>query len=123
MVLISVILEIQLTKALPLDNLRNMSIDLDSAASLLQQMGNKTRLEIVRLLVRAGQTGMPVGNIQDQLEIPGSTLSHHLSKLRSVGLVKQSRVATTLYCCVDYELLDEITSFLSDECCISENNQ
>lgn len=94
-----------------------MTLNIDKTATLLQQMGNKTRLEIVRLLVRAGSGGMPVGDIQLQLDIPGSTLSHHIAKLRGVGLVIQSRMSTTLYCSIDYAVIDGIISFLSDECC------
>ncbi len=95
-----------------------MALDIDRTASLLQQMGNKTRLEIVRLLVRAGPDGMAVGVIQHRLGIPGSTLSHHIAKLRGVKLVSQSRKSTTLYCCIDYDLLEKVVSFLSDECCV-----
>ena len=83
-----------------------MNPDIEKTAALLQQMGNKTRLEIVRLLVRAGPSGMPVGDIQTHLDVPGSTLSHHIAKLRGVGLVKQSRESTTLYCCVDYAVIE-----------------
>ncbi len=101
--------------------LATMTFDVDKTAQLLQQMGNKTRLEIVRLLVRAGPSGMPVGDIQSHLGIPASTLSHHIAKLRGVGLVQQSRESTTLYCCVDYGVIDGIISFLSDECCIGNS--
>jgi DNA-binding transcriptional ArsR family regulator len=78
-----------------------MKLDYDTAASLLSQLGNITRLKIVRELVRAGD----------------STLSHHLSHLRSVGLVRQEREATVLRCFVNYEYLEEIVSFLTEECC------
>ncbi len=95
-----------------------MTLDVTKTAGLLQQMGNSTRLEIVRLLVRAGPAGMPVGDIQTHLAIPASTLSHHIAKLCGVGLVRQSRESTTLYCCVDYSVIDGLIAFLSDECCI-----
>ncbi len=98
-----------------------MAFEIDKIAALLQQMGNSTRLEIVRLLVRAGPSGMPVGDIQAHLDIPASTLSHHVAKLCGVGLVIQTRESTTLYCCVDYAMIDGIISFLSDECCIANN--
>lgn len=94
-----------------------MSNQIENMAALLQQMGNTTRLEIVRLLVRAGPDGMPVGDIQAHLGIPGSTLSHHITKLRSVGLVSQSRESTTLLCRLDFSLIESLVSFLSDECC------
>ena len=95
-----------------------MALDIDKTAALLQQMGNKTRLEIVRLLVRAGPAGMPVGDIQAHLDIPGSTLSHHISKLCGVGLLSQSRESTTLFCRLDFGVIEALIAFLSDECCM-----
>ena len=97
-----------------------MKIDYDTAASLLSQLGNITRLKIVRELVRAGAGGMPVGEIRNILEIPNSTLSHHLSHLRNVGLVRQEREGTVLRCFVDYGNIDGIVSFLTEECCAAD---
>ena len=90
------------------------------AATLLSQLGNVTRLKIVRELVRAGHNGMPVGDIQRALGIPNSTLSHHLSHLRSAGLVSQQREGTVLRCLVDYSKIDGIVAFLTEECCAAE---
>jgi len=98
-----------------------MKMDLDTAALLLAQLGNTTRLKVVRLLVRAGREGLPVGEIQRTLEIPASTLSHHLNHLRGVGLIWQEREGTLLHCCVDYELIDAIVGFLTDECCVGHS--
>jgi len=89
----------------------------EDAAALLAELGNATRLEIVRLLVRAGPSGLPVGAIQRALGIPGSTLSHHLGHLRRVGLVRQERAGAVLNCFVDYRRLDAVVSFLTAECC------
>jgi DNA-binding transcriptional ArsR family regulator len=97
-----------------------MKLDYDTAASLLSQLGNITRLKIVRELVRAGEGGMPVGEIRNILDIPNSTLSHHLSHLRSVGLVRQEREGTVLRCFVDYDHIDGIVSFLTEECCAAD---
>ena len=93
-----------------------MNLDYDTAASLLSQLGNITRLKIVRELVRAGDGGMPVGEIRDKLDVPNSTLSHHLSHLRNVGLVRQEREGTILRCFVNYDHIDGIVSFLTEEC-------
>lgn len=98
-----------------------MKLDYDTAATLLSQLGNPTRLKIVRELVRAGQSGMPVGDIQRALDIPNSTLSHHLSHLRSAGLVRQEREGTILRCLVDYSKIDGIVTFLTEECCAAES--
>ena len=97
-----------------------MKLDYDTAASMLSQLGNITRLKIVRELVRAGEGGMPVGEIRNILNIPNSTLSHHLSHLRNVGLVRQEREGTVLRSFVDYENINEIVLFLTEECCAAD---
>ena len=94
-----------------------MKLDSDTAAKLFGQLGNSTRLNIVRLLVRAGQEGLPVGEIQSHLVIPGSTLSHHLRHLRSVGLIWQEREGAVLRCYVDYKKLEGLATYLMEECC------
>jgi DNA-binding transcriptional ArsR family regulator len=97
-----------------------MKLDYDSAASLLRQLGNPTRLRIVRELVRAGNSGMPVGEIQKRLGTPNSTLSHHINHLRNAGLVRQKRESTVLRCFVDFRAIDSIVRFLTEECCAAE---
>ena len=92
-------------------------LDYATAASLLSQLGNMTRLKIVRELVQVGEGGMPVGEIRNILDIPNSTLSHHLSHLRGVGLVRQEREGTVLRCFVNYDHIDGIVSFLTEHCC------
>lgn len=95
-----------------------MKIDLEQASLLMAELGNQTRLRIVRLLVEAGVDGLPVGDIQRELEVPASTLSHHLSHLRNVGLISQKRQRTTLLCCADFARLDAMIGFLTDQCCV-----
>jgi len=97
-----------------------MKIDYHIAASLLGQLGNITRLKIVRELVRAGKAGLPVGEIRNVLDIPNSTLSHHLSHLKNVGLIRQEREKTVLRCFINYEYIDGIVSFLTEECCAAD---
>jgi len=97
-----------------------MILDYDNAAALLSQLGNPTRLRIVRELVRVGRTGMAVGEIQKKLEIPNSTLSHHINHLRNVGLVKQERESTVLRCKIDFKAIDAIVKFLTEECCVAQ---
>ena len=97
-----------------------MKLDYDIAASLLSQLGNITRLRIVRELVRAGDAGMPVGEIRNVLDIPNSTLSHHLNHLKNVGLIRQEREKTVLRCFINYEYIDGIVSFLTEECCAAD---
>jgi ArsR family transcriptional regulator len=90
---------------------------LDTAANILARIGNPTRLKIVRLLVRAGDDGLPVGQIQKRLGVPGSTLTHHLGHLKSVGVISQQRQQATLICRVDYEVIRELVDYLTEECC------
>lgn len=96
------------------------ALDTNAAAELLARLGNPTRLRILRELVRAGTTGMAVGEVQKKLGVPLSTLSHHISLLRHVGLVRQEREGTVLRCFVDYERLDSVVTFLTEDCCAAE---
>ncbi|MCF8092040.1 MAG: helix-turn-helix domain-containing protein [Desulfotignum sp.] len=89
----------------------------EMAAKKLAELGHVTRLSIFRYLVKAGDGGAPVGHIQDELGIPGSTLSHHISRLMAVGLIKQVRESRTLYCIPQFDVLDELVEFLRSECC------
>ena len=93
---------------------------LDTAALILSKIGNPTRLKIVRLLVRAGEQGMSVGAIQKELEIPGSTLTHHISHLKSAGLIRQERQQATLFCKMEYDRLSQLVAYLTEECCVDE---
>ena len=90
---------------------------LETAANILAKIGNPTRLQIVRLLVRAGDDGLPVGKIQQKLGIPGSTLTHHISHLKSAGVIRQQRQQATLICTMEYELLRQLVDYLTEECC------
>lgn len=90
---------------------------LDDAAAHLEALGNPTRLKIYRALVRAGETGMPVGKLQDRLKIAPSTLSHHIKTLVTVGLIAQVREATTLVCHANYSTMRDLVDFLVAECC------
>jgi DNA-binding transcriptional ArsR family regulator len=86
-------------------------------ADMFAAMGTEARLRIMRLLLTAHPEGMIVGDIQAELGIPNSTLSHHLEKLRSEGLVKVRRQGSFLWYTADTEALQEILTFLYAECC------
>ena len=96
-------------------------MQIDIAAKRLAELGHVTRLQIFRYLVKGGRQGVPVGEIQAALEVPGSTLSHHITRLVSVGLVEQRREGRTLYCVPQYDQLLHLIGFLQDECCINES--
>ncbi len=89
----------------------------EMAAKRLAELGHNTRLLIFRYLVKVGDEGAPVGQIQNKLGIPNSTLSHHINRLVSVGLIRQIRESRTLYCVPQFEVLRELIDFLQAECC------
>lgn len=90
------------------------------AAQRFAELGHKTRLEIFKHLVRGGRQGVPVGELQSTLNVPGSTLSHHINRLINVGLVVQRREGRTLYCVPQFDKLAELAGFLVAECCADE---
>jgi len=98
-------------------------MDIASAAAALKELGHQTRLAIYKELVRAGPGGLPVGDLQKSIQIPASTLSHHLSALISVGLIRQERQGRTLFCHPRYEQLEELMAFLIDECCAGKHEE
>jgi DNA-binding transcriptional ArsR family regulator len=92
-------------------------MELEKAASQLEALGNSTRLQLYRILVRAGDGGLAVGSVQERLDVPASTLSHHLKRLVDTGLVTQERQATTLICRANYPGMNALIGYLADECC------
>jgi ArsR family transcriptional regulator len=96
---------------------------LETAALILSKIGNPTRLKIVRLLVRAGSKGLPVGSIQKTLQIPGSTLTHHITHLKNAGVICQERDQATLFCKMQYDVLDDLVKYLTKECCLDQNQE
>lgn len=92
-------------------------ININLAAAQMESLGNPTRLRIYRTLVRAGLDGLPVGGLQQRLDIPASTLSHHCRKLIDAGLVTQERNGTTLICRANYQAMTTLIGYLADECC------
>ncbi|MBI3669901.1 MAG: helix-turn-helix transcriptional regulator [Acidobacteria bacterium] len=86
-------------------------------ADMLAAMGAEPRLRIMRLLLSAHPEGLVVGDIQAELEIPGSTLSHHLEKLKNEGLVTVRRERQYLWYAANADALRELLTFLYEECC------
>jgi ArsR family transcriptional regulator, arsenate/arsenite/antimonite-responsive transcriptional repressor len=86
-------------------------------ADMLSAMGTEPRLRIMQLLLSAHPDGLVVGDIQSELEIPNSTLSHHLEKLKNEGLVNVRRESTFLRYTANTEALQELLQFLYAECC------
>lgn len=86
-------------------------------ADMMSAMGTEARLRIMQLLLSSHPEGLVVSDIQEGLEIPGSTLSHHLDKLRNEGLVQVKRESTFLRYTANTEALQELMQFLWSECC------
>ena len=84
---------------------------------MFSAMGTEPRLRIMQALLSAHPEGLVVGDIQGQLDIPNSTLSHHLEKLKNEDLVKVQRESTFLRYTANTEVLQELLSFLYAECC------
>ena len=90
-------------------------------ADMFSAMGTEARLRIMQLLLSAHPEGLVVGEIQEELDIPNSTLSHHLDKLKNEGLVDVRRESTFLHYTANCEALQELLQFLYAECCTRNN--
>jgi ArsR family transcriptional regulator, arsenate/arsenite/antimonite-responsive transcriptional repressor len=86
-------------------------------ADMFSAMGTEARLRIMQLLMTAEPEGLIVGDIQSELEIPSSTLSHHLDKLKNEGLVNVRREGTFLWYRANTDALKDLLGFLYAECC------
>jgi ArsR family transcriptional regulator len=95
-------------------------MNIEIAAKQLEALGNPTRLTIFRDLLQTGMDGSTVGEIRDSLDIPASTLSHHIAKLLNAGLLTQERDSRSLICKVDNSSMDSLMEFLVANCCTEE---
>lgn len=86
-------------------------------AQALASLGHEARLGVYRLLVRAGDTGLSVGQLVEELGLPASTLAHHLRMLVQSGLVIQERQGREVINRPDFSAMARITAFLQEECC------
>jgi DNA-binding transcriptional ArsR family regulator len=89
----------------------------ERAADALAALGNRTRLRIFKLLVRAGRDGTNVGTIQRTLGVPATTLAHHLSTLTQAGLVAQERRGREVICAANYKAVTDVLDYVKAECC------
>ena len=86
-------------------------------ADMFSAMGTEARLRIMQLLLSAHPDGLVVSEVQQELDIPHSTLSHHLDKLKNEGLVQVQRESTFLRYTANTEALQQLLRFLYAECC------
>jgi DNA-binding transcriptional ArsR family regulator len=96
---------------------RKSSDQVAKYADMFSAMGTEARLRIMQLLLTAHPDGLVVGEIQEELDIPHSTLSHHLDKLKSESLVNVSRQSTFLRYTANTDALQDVLQFLYAECC------
>ena len=102
---------------MPATKVKPISEQVARYADMFTAMGTEPRLRIMQLLLSAHPEGLVVGEIQSELGIPNSTLSHHLDKLKAEELVKVRRESTFLWYSANNEALQELLGFLYAECC------
>lgn len=92
-------------------------MDIAHAAQGFSAMGSEPRLEVLQTLVRAGNQGLPVGDIQQRTGIPASTLAHHLKFLASAGLVTATKQGRTIINRASFDHLESLAAYILNECC------
>lgn len=85
---------------------------------MLDSLAHETRLEVFRLLVKAGSDGLAAGQIAENLGVPSPTLSFHLKEMKSAGIVQVERLGRNLVYSADFEAMGGLLAFLTDECCV-----
>ncbi len=95
----------------------DLNISLENAVGALSALAHESRLTIFRTLVQAGPSGMRVGDLGSTLAIPGATLSHHVNQLKTSGLVNATRSGREIILRADYQAMNGLLSYLSENCC------
>lgn len=98
-------------------------MELVNAAQAFAAMGSESRLEVLRALVRAGEGGLLVSDIQQRTSIPASTLTHHLKFLASADLIKQDKQGRAIINLANYDHLKGLASFILEECCAEQEEK
>jgi ArsR family transcriptional regulator, arsenate/arsenite/antimonite-responsive transcriptional repressor len=88
-----------------------------TAITALAALAQESRLDIYRLLVQAGSTGIPAGRIGERLGLPSATLSFHLNQLRQAGLITFQRKGRSLIYAAEYEAMNGLLAYLTENCC------
>jgi len=92
---------------------------LDHHAEQLSALGHPARLEILRFVVQGDPKGTAAGDIQSRVDLPASTLSHHLKRLSAAGLLRSRNEGTFVFYSADYGTLRVLTDYLWEDCCKS----
>ena len=96
-------------------------LDFDEVALVLKELGHPYRLRIFKRLVKAGFDGQPVGVLREDLDIPNSSMTHHVNSLVKAGLIVQERRGRVLQCIPRYRRLWDVLAFLQSECCVDQD--
>ncbi|HEU4851649.1 MAG TPA: metalloregulator ArsR/SmtB family transcription factor [Telluria sp.] len=88
-----------------------------NSAQRFAALGHEHRLELFQALVKAGDNGLTVGELQVQLGRPASTLAFHLRELVNAGLVTQEKEGRSVHCRVNFKALNEVLQFVKQDCC------
>ncbi len=99
-----------------------MTTRVQEYAQQLAALGSPVRLAILRLLVQGHADGTAVGTVQEKLDIPWSTLSHHLERLSSAGLIRARPDGKFIYYSAAYDALRTLTEYLWEDCCKGGGN-
>jgi DNA-binding transcriptional ArsR family regulator len=94
------------------------TMDIEIAAQGFAAAGSEPRLLVLRVLVRAGNKGLTISEIQQRTKIPASTLAHHLKFLAAGGLILQRKEGRTVHNTASYDHIDALAAFLMHECCV-----
>lgn len=98
-------------------------LQLVEAAQCFAAIGSEPRLEVLLTLVRAGPDGLNVGDIQKRIDIPASTLTHHLRFLAAAGLIEQTKEGRSIRSLAAFERIEELAAYLMRECCADQSGQ
>jgi ArsR family transcriptional regulator, arsenate/arsenite/antimonite-responsive transcriptional repressor len=97
--------------------LERMLMDSTAVVNALSALAQEQRLALFRLLVQAGEQGLPAGAIAETLAIPNSSLSFHLAALTRAGLIRQQRQSRSLIYSADYAAMNGVIGYLMENCC------
>ncbi len=92
------------------------------AVAALAALAQDTRLSVFRLLIQAGPDGMIAGAVAEALDVPPSTMSHHLAKLEQAGLAVSWRTSRLIHYAADYAGMQALLTFLMADCCRGDPN-
>ena len=100
----------------------NDTLGIAQTASAFAALGSEQRLTVLRVLVRAGDEGLSIGELGARSGITGSTLTHHVKLLAQAGLVNQVKTGRVIRCAVSYARIRELSTYLLQECCADMND-